>query len=130
MPLLICALAAAGCSRSSSDTQAAAGGATDGANKAIQVQEQKLPAGAINIDNADISQVLPIYREMSGATLDVEQRINRAHRVIRYTNKESLTRAQALSQLEEVLHTQAGIVAKHVGTNHIVLTLELPAVSR
>jgi hypothetical protein len=119
--LLALTLAVIGCSKGSSDTRAGGGPGAGTTTKPPGAQEQQIPAGAIKFINTEVSQVLAIYQAMSGASLDVDDRIREMHLLIRYENTEPLTRADALHQLEEALHTQAGLVVTQGDSNRVTV---------
>jgi hypothetical protein len=87
------------------------------------LQEPQISTGTINFMNTDLSQVLAVYQVMSGASLDVDDRIKKLHPRIRYQNTQPLTSAEALRQLEEILRSQAGIVVTHESNSHVRLKL-------
>jgi hypothetical protein len=86
---------------------------------------QKRPDGDILIQfsNVDLQQVLPIYQELIGGTVDIPESVKRMHSLISLTNNEPMSRAQVVQLLENALQEQANVVATHTGSNHTVLSL-------
>jgi hypothetical protein len=121
IPLLVLTLAAAGCSRSPSDTQVPATTAIDTTDKASQGQDAKVPAGAINFINADLQQVLGIYGSLAGAELVVGPGVRLPPALITVSNQQPLTRAEALSLIEGALRDRAGLVVEHQDAKHFTV---------
>ncbi len=69
----------------------------------------KIPPG-LGSEWADVEQVLDIYAQLTGKTVEFADETGDEHTVIRIKQTESLTRAQARRFLERVLDKQAGIV--------------------
>jgi|ERR1035441_2813773 type II secretory pathway component GspD/PulD (secretin) len=105
--LLVLTLAAVGCSRSSSNTQAPA--------------EAKSPAGAINFINTDLQQVLQIYGQLAGAEMVVEPGVKLPPALITLSNQQPVTRTEALSLIEVALRERYGISVEHQDAKHFTV---------
>jgi hypothetical protein len=105
--LLVLALAAAGCSRSSSDTQAPA--------------EAKSPAGAINFINTDLQHVLGFYGKLAGAELVVGPGVQLPPALITLSNQQPVTRTEALSLIEGALRDRAGLAIEYQDAKHFTV---------
>jgi hypothetical protein len=121
IPLLVLMLAAAGCSRSPSDTQTPASTAASTTNTASLGQDAKMPAGAINFLNADLQHVLAIYGSLAGAELVVMPGVRLPPALITISNQQPLTRAEALSLIERTLRDRAGLVVEHPDAKHFTV---------
>jgi hypothetical protein len=86
-------------------------------------QEPMIPAASIRFINTDLAQVLAIYAEMAQAQLDIEDEVRRLPALIRFTNTEPVTRAQAIVLLDNALLEQAGILVTHPESNRVVFRL-------
>jgi RNA polymerase sigma factor (sigma-70 family) len=82
--------------------------------------EQIIPAASIQFINTDLAQVLGIYSELAQAQLDLEDKIKSLPALIRFTNTEPVTRAEAIALLDKVLLEQAGVVVTHTESNRRV----------
>jgi len=120
-PLLVLMLAAAGCSRSPSDTHALATTAIGTTNRASQDPDSKIPPGAINFLNAPLQEVLAIYGSMSGAELVVEPEVRLPPALITISNQQSLTRAEALNLIAGTLRDRAGLVVERQDAKHFTV---------
>ncbi len=85
--------------------------------------EEVIPAGAIKFINLDLAQVLAVYAGLTQANLDIEEDIGSLPVLIRFTNTEPVTRAQAIALLDQVLLEQAGIVVTHPESTRAILRL-------
>jgi len=85
-----------------------------------------LPAGAIQLSNVDLQQVLTFYQELSIGTVDIADPIKRMDTPICLTNSERMSRSEVLRLFEKALHDQAGIITTPTGSNHVALSLERP----
>jgi hypothetical protein len=75
------------------------------------------PKGKLNFTNLELTQVLALYRTMSGMELETDPRIGLIHAGITITNSEPVTMKEAVRQLDQALLEQAGIVVTHTATN-------------
>ncbi len=124
--MCILSLAVAGCNRSSPSAHIAAAPKPNGAKDSAQSLEDMLPAGAIQLSNVDLQQVLTFYQELSIGTVDIADPIKRMDTPICLTNSERMSRSEVLRLFEKALHDQAGIITTPTGSNHVALSLERP----
>ncbi|HTL59111.1 MAG TPA: sigma-70 family RNA polymerase sigma factor [Candidatus Limnocylindrales bacterium] len=82
--------------------------------------EEMIPAASIQF-NTQLAQVLAIYAELAQAQLDIDDAVKPA--LIRFTNREPVTRAQAIALLDNALLEQAGIVVTHPESNRVIMSL-------
>jgi hypothetical protein len=80
-----------------------------------------IPAGRINFINADLSQVLSIYGALANAELLVEQGVRLPPALITLSNRQDLTRTEALRLFEETLREQYGLVVEHPDAKHFTV---------
>jgi len=85
--------------------------------------DEVLPAGAVHFVNADLRQVLAIYREAAQAQIELEERLETLPASISFTNTEPLIRAQLIGLLDDALLEQAGILVAHPETNRVTMRL-------
>jgi hypothetical protein len=85
--------------------------------------EQIIPAASIQFINTDLAQVLGIYSELAHVQLDLEDKIKSLPALIRFTNTEPVTRAEAIALLDNVLLEQAGVVVSHPESNLVTMRL-------
>ena len=100
------------------------GNMPNGAKVSAQSLEDMLPAGAIQLSNVDLQQVLTFYQELSIGTVDIADPIKRMDTPICLTNSERMSRSEVLRLFEKALHDQAGIITTPTGSNHVALSLE------
>jgi hypothetical protein len=81
------------------------------------------PKGKLNFTNLDLTQVLALYRSMSGLELEMDPRIGLIHAGITITNSANVTMKEAVQQLDQALLDQAGIIVTHTSTNRARLDL-------
>lgn len=89
-----------------------------------------LPAGSIYFSGVGLSQVLTIYATLADAQLLIEPRVQSLHVSVTFSNRQDLTRAEALRLFEESLHEQAGLVFKYQDTRHISISVETNSVTK
>jgi hypothetical protein len=80
-----------------------------------------VPAGSIDFINADLSQVLRVYEVLANAELLVEQGVQLPRALITFSNRQDLTRTEALRIFEGALREQAGLIVDHQDAKHIAL---------
>jgi chromosome segregation ATPase len=89
----------------------------------MKLPEDIIPPGQMFFSNIDFGRTLEKYRSLNWAEVDVDETaVNLARTVgLTYTNTNSMTRAEAVSALEQVFHDQAGIEISHPDSNHVIL---------
>jgi hypothetical protein len=80
-----------------------------------------VPAGSIDFINADLSQVLRVYEALAKAELLVEEGVQMPRALITFSNRQDLTRTEALRLFEGALREQAGLIVDHQDAKHIAL---------
>src|SRR5688572_21092369 len=79
-----------------------------------ETSPDSVPIGAISFQGATMVQVLAIYGKLSGAELDVEQRVRSLPTPIFIEGGPGLKQSEALRLLEQALLEQAAVVMTHV----------------
>lgn len=82
-----------------------------------------VPAGAIYFGGVRLSQVLSVYATLADAQLLIEPRVQSLPVSVTFSNRQDLTRAEALRLFEESLNEQAGLVFLHQDARHISISL-------
>lgn len=80
-----------------------------------------VPAGSIDFINADLSQVLRVYEALAKAELLVEEGVQMPRALITFSNRQDMTRTEALRLFEGALREQAGLIVDHQDAKHIAL---------
>ena len=68
------------------------------------------PSGVMNFENVSASEVLTIYKKMSGLELVVDSRAKHVTSPVTFKTTTPLTKAEALKLIQTTLLKQAGIV--------------------
>jgi hypothetical protein len=68
------------------------------------------PKGTLDFKNAEVQQVLPVYKAMSGLDLVVDSRIRSVHSPITLQISAPLGKGEATKLIEKALLEQAGVV--------------------
>jgi hypothetical protein len=123
--LVMAAVFAASCAKSpDKPTESIATIVSGNANAAPashKPSEPVMSAGSINIIGIELSQFLPFYAALADAQLDTSELGTLPPIIIRFTNTNAVTRAEAVRLLDAVLYDQAGIVATHPDAKHVIL---------
>ncbi len=77
---------------------------------ATMIQAAEGPTATLNISNAEVRQVLPIYKEASGLELFVDSRVTMVHSAITLKSTEPLSKAEIAKRIEKALLHQARVV--------------------
>jgi len=72
------------------------------------------PKGTLNFKNAELQQVLPIYKALSGLDLVVDSRVKTVRWPVTLQSSEPLSKAEAMKLIEKALADQAGVVITHL----------------
>src|SRR5512140_1095549 len=80
------------------------------------------PAGTLNITNAEVRQVLPIYKEATGLELFVDSRVGNVHSPVTVTSAEPLSKAEIAKRIEKALLEQARVVVTHLDDRRVSVT--------
>lgn len=72
------------------------------------------PKGTLDFKNAEVRQVLPIYKAVSGLDLVVDSRVKTVRWPVTLQSSEALPKAEATKLIEKALLEQAGIVITHL----------------
>jgi type II secretory pathway component GspD/PulD (secretin) len=78
---------------------------------ALAADEQKVTLG---LKGAEVQQVLPIYKAMSGLDLVVDSRVKTVLWPVTLQSSEALPKAEATKLIEKALLEQAGVVITHL----------------
>lgn len=105
--LLMLTLVAAGCSRSTPNTQAPA--------------EAKSPAGTINFINTDLQHVLQFYGQLAGAEFVVGPGVQLPPASITLSNQQPVTRTEALRLIEGTLRDRYGLSMEYQDAKHFTV---------
>ena len=86
----------------------------------------EIPAYQYHLTNTSLVQVLDLYASIQNAELDVSDEIRHLspHVGITLGTSNAVTRLEAVRLLDQALLNQAGIVAIHSDTNHVILKLQ------
>jgi type II secretory pathway component GspD/PulD (secretin) len=68
------------------------------------------PKGTLNFKNAELQQVLPNYKALSGLDLVVDSRVKIVRWPVTLQSSEPLSKAEAMKLIEKALLEQAGVV--------------------
>ena len=68
------------------------------------------PKGTLNFKNAELQQVLPNYKALSGLDLVVDSRVKTVRWPVTLQSSEPLSKAEAMKLIEKALLEQAGVV--------------------
>jgi hypothetical protein len=79
------------------------------------------PKGTLHFSGAEVQQVLPIYKALSGLELLVDSRVNTVYSTINLRSSEVLTNEEALKRIEKALLEQARVVITRLDALPIVL---------
>jgi hypothetical protein len=80
-----------------------------------------IPAGKVWFRNAALSQVLDIYGVLADRKLVAEQGVKLQAASITFSNREDLTRSQALHLFEKAIRDQAGLVVEYPDAKHFTV---------
>jgi type II secretory pathway component GspD/PulD (secretin) len=69
-----------------------------------------IPSGMMNLENVSASEVVTLYKQMSGLELVVDSRAKRVTSPVTFKTTKPLTKAEALKLIQSALLKQAGIV--------------------
>jgi hypothetical protein len=72
------------------------------------------PKGVLDFKNAEVQQLLPIYKAMSGLDLVVDSRVRTVHSPITLQSSAPIGKAEATKLIEKALLEQAGVVITHL----------------
>jgi hypothetical protein len=72
----------------------------------------------------ELATVLKLYREMSGAELQVHQRVDSLRAKITVDPQRDVTMPEAVRLIEKALREQAGVVVTHQDSNHVTVTYD------
>ena len=72
----------------------------------------------------DVTTVLAIYAELTGAHLDVDDRVRQTRAIFEFRNLVPMTRSQAIELVERALLDLPGVVVTHRDPSHILIELE------
>jgi hypothetical protein len=86
--------------------------------------EEKIPMSLQNPMYLDVSQVLEIYRQLSGKTIEVPREVREDNVGIVIRQTKPMTRAEARKLIEDDLRDQAGIVIVYQDRKHVEFGLE------
>jgi RNA polymerase sigma factor (sigma-70 family) len=83
------------------------------------------PPGQMYFSNIDAGQILKRYRDLSWEEVSVEGNEKRLDNIgLTYTNTNFMSRAEAITALEQVFHEQAGVEISHPDNNHVIFKLQ------
>ncbi|HVV01058.1 MAG TPA: hypothetical protein VHH88_06820 [Verrucomicrobiae bacterium] len=77
--------------------------------------------GSVNLKNAQVSQILPLYEELAGVELIVDSRAKRVFARVSL-HVEGGSKDQALKSIEKALREQAGIVLTSLDPRRVYVT--------
>src|SRR5690349_15035961 len=80
------------------------------------------PSATINFKNADVDQVLKVYKTLSGLELVLDSRIKTVHSTINLQTSESLKKAESIKRIEKALLHQAGVVVTRLDDKRASVT--------
>ena len=80
------------------------------------------PTSTLNITNAEVRQVLPIYKEATGLELFVDSRVGNVHSPVTVTSAEPLSKAEIAKRIEKALLEQARVVVTHLDDRRVSVT--------
>ena len=72
------------------------------------------PKVTLGLKNAEVQQVLPVYKAMSGLDLVVDSRVKSVRWPVTLQSSEALPKAEATKLIEKALLEQAGVVITHL----------------
>jgi hypothetical protein len=82
--------------------------------------EDTIPAGSINLINADLSQALQVYGLLADAELDILGLGRFPPVLISFRNEQTMTRSNAVQAMDKVFYDH-GILVRHSDPKHVVL---------
>jgi RNA polymerase sigma factor (sigma-70 family) len=83
------------------------------------------PPGQMYFSNIDAGQILKRYRDLSWKEVSVEGNEKRLDNIgLTYTNTNFMSRAEAITALEQVFHEQARVEISHPDNNHVIFKLQ------
>ena len=81
-----------------------------------------IPAGMMNLENVPASEVLTIYKQMSGLELVVDSRAKRVTSPVTFKTTTPLKKEEAMKLIQSSLLKQAGIVITPLDDKHASVT--------
>jgi len=98
-------------------------GKTEAALEA-RLPEDQIPPGQMYFSNISADQILRHYTNLNWKKVEVKGRIESISNIgLIYTNRNSMTRAEAISALEQVFREQAGIEVSLPDDSRVILKL-------
>ena len=120
MVVVFVASCSKGPSKPKESSPANVNGDANAAMGSARLPDPIIPAGSINIIGIELSQFMPLYAVIADAQLDTRQLGKLPPIIIRFRNTNDVTRSEAVRLLDKVLYDQAGIVATHPDTKHVL----------
>jgi len=114
---------ASGCVNRPDSTPGSTHSGTDGLPPAPERAEEMIPPGG-SFQPMDVITVLAIYAELTGAHLDVDDRVRQTRASFEFRNLVPMTRSQAIELVERALLDLPGVVVTHRDPSHILIELE------
>jgi type II secretory pathway component GspD/PulD (secretin) len=89
------------------------------------------PTQTFNFTNAEVKQVLPVYKELTGLELFVDSHVAMVYSPITLQSSEPLSKAETMKRIEKALLEQARVVVTHLDDRRVSVTYNdaLPVVS-
>ncbi|HXU75521.1 MAG TPA: hypothetical protein VN794_03090 [Methylomirabilota bacterium] len=114
---------ASGCESRPDSTPGSTHFGTNGLPPAAERAEEMIPPGG-SFKPMDVTTVLAIYAELTGAHLDVDDRVRQTRTSFEFRNLVPMTRSQAIVVVERALLGLPGVVVTHRDPSHILIELE------